>query len=158
MPPIARKFQALYAIGNTACAKYGIAMATVLIFMLLLTIIAGASLSVMTKQARLAEHQIRRTKAFFAAEAAVNKAYQSLRYVDIAGAPVGNWSDANGNGVWEWQWNGQFEWDVRNNGSGPGDFTAWDIRVLYNRNLATTVEGGVTLRPREIRAIIDYSP
>lgn len=133
----------------------GVALVVVLIFMLLITIIAGAVLSIMTKQARLAEHQIRRIKGFYAAESAINKAYQSLRCMNTtAGALVagqanqGAWVDVVGSaGVWRWNWNntsGQgFEWNVDNEGT---LIQTKNIDVSYNTsNHALTAE-------------VDYAP
>lgn len=149
----------------------GIALLTVLIFMLLVTIIAGAVLSIMTKQARIAEHQIRRIKAFYAAESAMNKAYQALRFVNtapLAPAPGPYWTDllGPGGGVWQWSWDdnpsGQgFEWRIDTTGTPT---QRRDITVYYNTtaNVVTvnpTPTTTVNLPPNGgLVAFINYSP
>ncbi|MFQ5681590.1 MAG: PilX N-terminal domain-containing pilus assembly protein [Candidatus Omnitrophota bacterium] len=116
--------------------KRSIALVTVLLFMLLVTIAAAAALSLMTKQARLAEHQIRRIKAFYAAESALNKAYQALQ--------------ANGTAEWTektsgiWVWNGQgFEWNVNDAG---------DTRLVAVRYDTTSTP------PGQLSATVNYGP
>ncbi len=144
----------LNRLNRNKCLKQkGIALVTALIFMLLVTIIAGASLSITTKQARLAEHQIRRVKAFYAAEAAIIKAYQSLRYVDATLAapppmPGINWTDAGG-GIWQWDWSEAtaapgFEWVV------DGDGNILDTSRLVIVTYDTTTN--------RLTATINYSP
>lgn len=139
---------------NSKRGLKGLAMVTVLVFMLLITIIAGAVLSLMTKQARLSEHQIRRVRAFYAAESAINKAFQSLRYVNTApgaGAPAG-WAAA-GSGVWQWVW-GDFEWNAN-----ASPVVIRPVTVYYNtNNVPTSVLGVGILQGRELRANLDYSP
>ncbi|MDP1852689.1 MAG: hypothetical protein Q8L26_00555 [Candidatus Omnitrophota bacterium] len=142
--------------------KRAIALLTVLVFMLLVTIIAGAALSIMTKQARLAEHQIRRIKGFYAVESAINKAYQSLRVRGITAIPPAcpqnnQWCNTGGAGlgVWQWNWNGaagdMFEWRL----DGAGNVLQQrQVTVLYNPNLVVT--GG--LQARQIRATVSYRP
>lgn len=146
----------------------GVALVTVLVFMLLVTIIAGAALTIMTKQARLAEHQIRRIKGFYAAESAINKAYQSLRYMDTnAVSPVGQpnntaWGDSSVAGVWQWTWNsaspgGGFEWRVEGDAN-PGDITRdRSITVYYNTTNGDVIIGGVTVpQGGGLQARVDY--
>lgn len=144
--------------------KKAIALLTVLVFMLLVTIIAGAALSIMTKQARLAEHQIRRIKGFYAVESAINKAYQSLRVRGITVAPAVNcpgpanqWCRIPGAGLgtWQWDWNGaagdMFEWSL----DGAGNVLQQrQVTVLYNPNLVAV--GG--LQARQLRATVSYRP
>ncbi|HDZ77593.1 MAG TPA: hypothetical protein ENH41_05875 [Candidatus Omnitrophica bacterium] len=127
-------------------SKRGIALVTALIFMLLVTIMAGAVLSITTKQARLAEHQVRRIKGFYAVESAMVKAYLSLRYADVTVStpPVGsNWVDL-GAGVWQWDWGpGGFEWRVDDAGNVLPDTKT--IRVTYDTNtnqLTSTIDYG----------------
>lgn len=128
-------------------SKRGIALVTALIFMLLVTIMAGAILSVTTKQARLAEHQVRRIRAFYAAESGIVKAYLSLRYADVSAAtpPAGsNWIDL-GAGVWQWDWGpGAFEWRVDGAGNVLPDSKT--ISVIYDTNT------------NQLTAKIDYGP
>lgn len=121
----------------------GIAVVTVIIFTLLTVIIAGAALSIMTKQARLAEQQIRRVRAFYAAESAINKAYQSLKYMDTSIPPAGQAGNAGGgegwtlnaNGLWQWVWDDTpagtgFEWIVDVNGAAVEQGRS--ITIFYN--------------------------
>lgn len=147
----------------------GVALVTVLVFMLLVTIIAGAALTIMTKQARLAEHQIRRIKGFYAAESAINKAYQSLRYVDTAAgnlAPIGtDWSDVAGSsGVWQWTWDdippGEgFEWRVSGDAGAGQIIRDKSITVYYNTTNADVTIGGVVVpQGGGLQARVDYGP
>jgi Tfp pilus assembly protein PilX len=133
----------------------GIAMVTVLIFMLLVTIIAGAALSIMTKQARLAEHQIRRVRGFYAAESAINKAYVSLRYAPPTppNCDVPNQWCRENDGTWKWVWSGDFEWRV------TGDGTVVETRTITVRyNPTATYQATYDLQPYELRAEVNYSP
>lgn len=143
--------------------KKAVALLTVLVFMLLVTIIAGAALSIMTKQARLAEHQIRRIKGFYAVESAINKAYQSLRVQGITVPPVNcpgpanQWCRFPGGplGIWQWTWNGaaadMFEW--RLNAAGAVDQVR-QVTILYNPNLFAAG----ALQGRQMRATVSYRP
>lgn len=125
--------------------KRSIALVTVLLFMLLVTIAAAAALSLMTKQARLAEHQIRRIKAFYAAESALNKAYQALR---ANGAAAGEWTETPANsGIWVWNWQG-FDWNVSNDDAGSTIGTRL-VAVRYD----TT-----STPPGQLSATVNYGP
>ena len=150
----------------------GVALVTVLVFMLLVTIIAGAALTIMTKQARLAEHQIRRIKGFYAVESAINKAYQSLRYMNVApgtlavGQPNNNdWNDVAGSpGVWQWTWDdipaGEgFEWRVSGD-AGVGQIVRdRSITVYYNTTNADAVVAGITIpQGGGLKAAVNYGP
>jgi len=64
----------------------GIALVTVIIFVILISFIAIASINLMAGQALLIEHQVQRIKAFYATEAAIN--YNLLRL--FTGNPVEN--------------------------------------------------------------------
>ncbi|MEK6715771.1 MAG: pilus assembly PilX N-terminal domain-containing protein [Candidatus Omnitrophota bacterium] len=138
----------------------GVALVTVLVFMLLVTIIAGAALTIMTKQARLAEHQIRRIKGFSAAESAINKAYQSLRYMNVAPGTLAvgqlnnnDWNDVAGSpGVWEWTWDdipaGEgFEWGVSVDDvtGAVTTLSTKDIQVFYNTTGGDVTVSGLTV-------------
>ena len=51
--------------------KKGVVLTIVLILILIISIIAGAMIFLLTSQARLLEHQIRRTRAYYAAKASM---------------------------------------------------------------------------------------
>lgn len=57
----------------------GLALVTVLIFTLVMSILAGAVLSLMTTEARLTEHQVRRIKAYYAAQSGMIYELENLR-------------------------------------------------------------------------------
>ncbi|MFH1201943.1 MAG: PilX N-terminal domain-containing pilus assembly protein [Candidatus Omnitrophota bacterium] len=63
-----------FKINNAA-----VALVTVIVFVLLSTIIAVALFSLMTNEARLIEHQIRRIRAMYAAESGIQQAMWQLR-------------------------------------------------------------------------------
>lgn len=130
-------------------------MVTVLIFMVLAMIISGATLSIVTKQGRLAEDQIRRIRAFYAAESAINKAYHSLTLLNIATFTPPNCSVPNAwclatDSSWQWEWNGEFEWDTQLS-------LTKDIRVIYNPTGAPITVGTVALQPDQLNATVDYA-
>ena len=56
----------------------GLVLTITIIFVLILVIMAGVSLILMTNHARITESQIKRTKAFYVAEAAKEKANDEL--------------------------------------------------------------------------------
>jgi type II secretory pathway component PulK len=56
-----------------------VALVTVLIFVLISAIIAGALVALVSSEARLIESQIRRIKAIYAAEAGIQQAIQGIR-------------------------------------------------------------------------------
>ena len=56
-----------------------VALVTVLIFVLISAIIAGALVALVSSEARLIESQIRRIKAIYAAEAGIQQAIWQLR-------------------------------------------------------------------------------
>lgn len=57
----------------------GVVLVTVLVCVLLLSLIAGALLGLMTNQARIAEHQIRRIRGFYSAWAGLVDNFERLR-------------------------------------------------------------------------------
>lgn len=57
----------------------GIILMIVLIFIIVLSITAAVAIGLMTNQARIAEYQIKRIRAFYTAEAALTRALQELR-------------------------------------------------------------------------------
>ena len=57
----------------------GVALVTVLFFVLIFTLIAGALLGLMTNQVRITEHQIRRIKAYYTAQAGLWHAMEERR-------------------------------------------------------------------------------
>ena len=59
--------------------RKGIILAVTLVFVMVMTIIAGISLVLMTQQARITEYQIKRIRAFYTAEAALNFMLQQFR-------------------------------------------------------------------------------
>lgn len=64
----------------------GVALITVIIFVVLISLVAIASINLMAGQALLIEHQIQRIQAYYANEAALN--YNLLRL--FMGLPVEN--------------------------------------------------------------------
>ncbi|MDP3142498.1 MAG: pilus assembly PilX N-terminal domain-containing protein [Candidatus Omnitrophota bacterium] len=62
----------------------GVALITVIIFVILISLVAIASINLMAGQALLIEHQIKRIQAYYANEAALN--YNFLRL--FTGSPV----------------------------------------------------------------------
>lgn len=66
--------------------RSGIALVTVVIFVVLISLIAVASINLMAGQALLIEHQIQRIRAFYVTEAAINYNFMRL----FAGFPVEN--------------------------------------------------------------------
>lgn len=54
-------------------SKSGIALVTVVVFVILISIIAIAAINLMAGQALLIEHQIQRIRAYYIAEAAIQK-------------------------------------------------------------------------------------
>lgn len=59
-------------------AKRAVAMVTVLIFIILVSMVAATSIFLMTNQARLVEKQVRRIKAYYSAQAADVQANDEL--------------------------------------------------------------------------------
>lgn len=59
--------------------RRGVALAVVLIFVIVLSIMAGTAVVLMANHSRVCEYQIRRAKAFYTAEAAIVKALEDLR-------------------------------------------------------------------------------
>lgn len=57
----------------------GVILTITLSFVIVLSIIAGIAVLIMSNQARITETQIRRTRAFYAAQAAIVEALQALR-------------------------------------------------------------------------------
>ena len=57
----------------------GVVLITVLVFVLIFTLIAGALLGLMTSQARIAEHQIRRIKSYYTSWAGLWHAIEERR-------------------------------------------------------------------------------
>ena len=64
---------------NLPAGRQGVALVTVLAFVLVLTILAGVLLGLMTNQIRISEHQIRRIKAYYAAWAGLVHNFERLR-------------------------------------------------------------------------------
>jgi len=76
--------------------KRGVALVTVLVFVLLLTIIAEVLLGLMTNQARIAEHQRRRIKGYYSAWAGLVDNFERLRRgQSIQNTPDPNFSGRN---------------------------------------------------------------
>lgn len=65
----------------------GVILTLTLIFMIVLTIIAGISVVYMINQARVSELQIKRIRSFYTAESAVIKAFDELRLNGFGGSP-----------------------------------------------------------------------
>ena len=57
----------------------GVILTIVLIFVIILSIIAGVAILLMTNQARITESQIGRIRAFYTAQAAIIHALENLR-------------------------------------------------------------------------------
>lgn len=68
--------------------KKGIVLITIIIITLLITIMAGIVTFVMTQQAYLAEYKIKRTRAYYAAMAAVTELHATLRKDPNVASPV----------------------------------------------------------------------
>lgn len=66
----------------------GVALVTVIIFILLISIIAIAMLNLMSGQAMLIEHQIRRVKAQYVAEAAIWKNFMKYALGQSTETPI----------------------------------------------------------------------
>ncbi len=78
------------AIGNskgTIDNKEGVALVTVLIFILVISMVALTAMHLTTNQARLIEKQIRRITAFYSSEAAAVQARDEL-YQNPAATPT----------------------------------------------------------------------
>ncbi len=60
-------------------SEKGIILTIALIFIIILVIVAGTSITLMINQARVSESQIRRMKAFYTAEAGLVNAFEGLR-------------------------------------------------------------------------------
>jgi hypothetical protein len=63
--------------------KKGVVLVVVIGIMLVVFILGLVALYLMTQESRLAEHKIRRTRAFFAAQAAITRVVAQLRTGDI---------------------------------------------------------------------------
>lgn len=70
--------------------KKGLILTITIIFVLILVIMAGVALVLMSNHARVTESQIRRLRAFYAAEsAALTQAYEELRTNSCIPPPCG---------------------------------------------------------------------
>jgi len=70
--------------------KKGLVLVMVSGIMVVITILAVAALNLMTVESRTAEHKIRRTRAYFAAQAGVVDRFEALRRNLVAMPTVGN--------------------------------------------------------------------
>ncbi|MDP2939095.1 MAG: PilX N-terminal domain-containing pilus assembly protein [Candidatus Omnitrophota bacterium] len=95
----------------------GVALVTVIVFILLLSIIAIAMLNLMTNQALLTEHQIKRIKAQYVAEAGFWKNFMHYFLGQPPPPPV---SEEGMNAV-----------VTRETGTGPGGTDTINAKVTY---------------------------
>lgn len=66
--------------------RKGIVLTITVIFVLILTILAGAALLLWTNHARITERQVRRTRAFYTTEAGLTQVLDELRRTNTTAA------------------------------------------------------------------------
>ena len=107
----------------------GIILMIVLIFIIVLSITAAVVIGLMTNQARIAEYQIKRMRAFYTAEAAHTYVLEQLRTGarNFSSGAGETWTDVLPLTVNDYQAN--VVWGASN--SGPKNTRAFNVTVDY---------------------------
>jgi Tfp pilus assembly protein PilX len=71
-------------------SRRGVALYLVLAILLVVTILTSAILTLISSQTKLSNHQIRRTQAYYAAQAGINYALEQLRLNTTGWVPPDN--------------------------------------------------------------------
>lgn len=107
----------------------GIILMIVLIFIIVLSITAAVVIGLMTNQARIAEYQIKRIRAFYTAEAAHTYVLEQVR-TGAKSPPAGaeTWTDVLPSGGLN-GYQAKVVWGA--SGSGPKNTRAFNVTVDY---------------------------
>ena len=126
--------------------KKGVVLFFVLAMLLVVVILANVVLNLITSHFKLSDHEVRRTQAFYAAQAGINYAYEQLRL---------------GNASWLTTTNPK---DVRICGnafsalcSGPNDFVEPFFPAPINYVLITISSFDPINNNRTITAVVNYT-
>lgn len=102
----------------------------VLIFIIVLSITAAVAIGIMTNQARIAEYQIKRVRAFYTAEAAHTYVLEQLRTgARNLSSGAETWTDVLPSGGLNGGYQADVVWGA--SGSGPKNTRTFNVTVDY---------------------------